>query len=603
MNYIAKITVQCTVYIHMSTNSCIYYNKKKYLLQLTVYFYTINILKNMKTMNFLIRSIILLVALLTYFAILNYYDTSDISAWASAVYCEGVQSSTLDNNFFKIEEIKTNTWHVLFNNVGVKYEIRQCQTGADINTSLFELREIGPNYAGLFNPEFLWKMIDVDVVKCWDANNQGYEKQKDGSIRLLGSADPNSVFIRRHHNNIVDAAMEHFNCIQRGEFHPNAENVINPNSHGRGTALAAVPLSAPSNICGPNTGPTAVTGVYASVKEQVTSKNVFSKPQVKDEYSNLKTNDSTSISMAIYSGKGTINSANGQVVGNNKTIHHTQSSTSGSSHSSSSLEDDEPCRHVTKTQREVRSPLDQFLIRDLLIIIMPLLANLYISYTNMALYLTIATLVIIIVYLLAANYEKIQTSYWYITIESIYATLYSIVINQINAIKGQNFFPFIYCLFVFILTNNLIGMVPYSFAPTSHFILTFFISFTIVFGSAILGFILHSLKFFSLLVPNGCPLGLLPLLVLIESISYLARNVSLGLRLAANILSGHMLLNILSEFTYKIMDTNIVYFFVGILPLMFIGAFSALEIGIAFIQSQVFVVLSSSYTKDSLELH
>ena len=78
-------------------------------------------------------------------------------------------------------------------------------------------------------------------------------------------------------------------------------------------------------------------------------------------------------------------------------------------------------------------------------------------------------------------------------------------------------------------------MIPYSFASTSHFVLTFSISFTIVLGATILGFQIHGLKFFSLLVPAGCPLALLPLLVLIELISYLARNISLGLRLAANI--------------------------------------------------------------------
>jgi len=104
-------------------------------------------------------------------------------------------------------------------------------------------------------------------------------------------------------------------------------------------------------------------------------------------------------------------------------------------------------------------------------------------------------------------------------------------------------------------------------------------------------------------VPSGCPLGLLPLLVLIEFISYLSRNVSLGLRLGANILSGHMLLNILAGFTYNIMKQGVVYFFLGLVPLLFILAFSGLEIGIAFIQAQVFVVLSASYIKDSLELH
>ena len=97
------------------------------------------------------------------------------------------------------------------------------------------------------------------------------------------------------------------------------------------------------------------------------------------------------------------------------------------------------------------------------------------------------------------------------------------------------YFPFIYALFIFILINNLIGMVPYSFASTSHFILTFFISFTVLLRATILSFH-HGLKFFSLFVPAGCPIGLLPLLVLIEFISYLARNVSLGLRLAANII-------------------------------------------------------------------
>jgi F-type H+-transporting ATPase subunit a len=151
--------------------------------------------------------------------------------------------------------------------------------------------------------------------------------------------------------------------------------------------------------------------------------------------------------------------------------------------------------------------------------------------------------------------------------------------------------------------NNLLGMIPYSFASTSHFILAFSLSFTVVLGATILGFQKHGLKFFSLFVPSGCPLALLPLLVLIEFISYLARNVSLGLRLAANVLSGHMLLNILSGFTYNIMMSGIIFFFLGLLPLAFIIAFSGLELGIAFIQAQVFAVLSCGYIKDCLELH
>ncbi|KAH9806714.1 ATP synthase F0 subunit 6 [Melampsora americana] len=224
----------------------------------------------------------------------------------------------------------------------------------------------------------------------------------------------------------------------------------------------------------------------------------------------------------------------------------------------------------------VLSPLDQFEIRDLFSINANLLGNIHLSLTNIGLYLSI---------------------------KSIYATVHGIVVNQINSNKGQMFFPLMYVLFMFILVNNLIGLVPYSFASTSHFILTFSISFTIVLGATILGFQRHGLKFFSLFVPSGCPLALLPLLVLIEFISYLSRNVSLGLRLAANILSGHMLLSILSGFTYNIMTSGIIFFILGLIPLAFIIAFSGLELAIAFIQAQVFVVLSCSYIKDGLDLH
>ena len=251
----------------------------------------------------------------------------------------------------------------------------------------------------------------------------------------------------------------------------------------------------------------------------------------------------------------------------------------------------------------VSSPLDQFEVRNLLSLDAPILANIHLSITNIGLYLTIAASIVSTVNLLASNYNKIVSNSWSISQESIYATVHSIVVNQINANKGQMYFPFIYALFIYILINNLVGMVPYSFASTSHFVLTFSISFTVVLGATILGFKKHGLVFFSLFVPAGCPLGLLPLLVLIEFISYLARNVSLGLRLSANILSGHMLLNILAGFCYNIMTSAFIFFFLGLIPLIFIIAFSALELGIAFIQAQVFVVLSSSYIKDALDLH
>ena len=207
------------------------------------------------------------------------------------------------------------------------------------------------------------------------------------------------------------------------------------------------------------------------------------------------------------------------------------------------------------------SPLSQFEIRDLLSIDAPIFGNLHISITNIGFYLTIGGIFLTIISLLGTNYNKLVSNNWSISLESLYATIHGIVINQINPKAGQIYFPFIYTLFVFILINNLIGMVPYSFASTSHFVLTFSLSFTIVLGATILGFQKHGLKFFSLLVPAGCPLPLLPLLVLIEFISYISRNVSLGLRLGANIMSGHMLLSILSGFTFQMLSSGLVFLF------------------------------------------
>jgi F-type H+-transporting ATPase subunit a len=251
----------------------------------------------------------------------------------------------------------------------------------------------------------------------------------------------------------------------------------------------------------------------------------------------------------------------------------------------------------------VTSPLDQFEIRDLISVFMPILGNINISITNMTLYLTISFILIVTLTLITIKSKKVIYNNWTLSKESIYDTMHSIVVNQISSSTGQIYFPFIYTLFLFILINNLIGMVPYSFATTSHFVLTFALSFSVVLGATILGLKKHNLKFFSLFVPAGCPLGLLPLLIIIEFISYLARNMSLGLRLAANVLSGHMLLNILSGLTFNIMTSGIIFFFIALLPLSFILAFSGLELGIAFIQAQVFVMLTCTYIKDALYLH
>ena len=249
------------------------------------------------------------------------------------------------------------------------------------------------------------------------------------------------------------------------------------------------------------------------------------------------------------------------------------------------------------------TPLDQFEIRDYIIIDLPILLNAHLSVTNINIYIITSLFIILFIFSFIHKFSNnFINSNWKLSNETIYDTISTISINQINKIKGQLYFPFILTLFILILINNLIGLVPYSFSTTSHFLLTFSWSFSLVLGTVLLGVSIHKLKFLALFVPQGCPLLLLPLLVIIESISFIARNISLGLRLAANVLAGHMLLFILSGFTFNIFKSGLIGL-IAILPLTFIIAFSYLELGIAFIQAQVFVVLSSGYIKDSLDLH
>lgn len=131
------------------------------------------------------------------------------------------------------------------------------------------------------------------------------------------------------------------------------------------------------------------------------------------------------------------------------------------------------------------SPLQQFEIKNLLSI--NILQNNNLSITNIGLYLSLSSLIVIILFTIGNNYGRVVSNRNSLVLETVYSTLHSIVTNQINEHKGQIFFPFMFTLFVFILINNLVGMVPYSFASTSHFILTFALSFTIVIGATILG--------------------------------------------------------------------------------------------------------------------
>lgn len=173
------------------------------------------------------------------------------------------------------------------------------------------------------------------------------------------------------------------------------------------------------------------------------------------------------------------------------------------------------------------------------------------------------------------------------------------IVQQLGIKRGQRYSVFLKSLFYLILFGNVFGLIPFSFTITSHLIYTFSLSLSILVGITILALYLQGVKFFKLFVPRGAPIPLLLLLVPIEIISYVARCFSLAIRLFANMMSGHTLLNILSGFVIKMSNNGLLL--IALAPFVVVMAVSVLEMGIAFLQAYVFVVLVCIYLKDGFE--
>nr|BBG67078.1 ATP synthase F0 subunit a [Stropharia rugosoannulata] len=254
------------------------------------------------------------------------------------------------------------------------------------------------------------------------------------------------------------------------------------------------------------------------------------------------------------------------------------------------------------TQIFILSPLSQFEVVNLIGINAPLLGYLHINLTNLSLYSIFILLVILGLHILGNNDYKLIPSKWSISLESSFASLSTMVKEQIGS-QSEKYLPFIYSLFFFILIGNLISNVPYSFAVTASGVVSLGLSFTIFIGVTILAISTHGIKFFSFFIPAGTPLILVPLLVLIELVSYLARAVSLGVRLFANITAGHTLLKILSTYLFKLFTGNIIVAIVTLIPFAIFLALIGLEIAVSLIQAFVFTLLVCSYLRDAIELH
>jgi F-type H+-transporting ATPase subunit a len=174
--------------------------------------------------------------------------------------------------------------------------------------------------------------------------------------------------------------------------------------------------------------------------------------------------------------------------------------------------------------------------------------------------------------------------------------------SQIGS-NHEIFLPLIYSLFFFILISNLVGNIVYNFAITTSAILTLGLSVIIFLGFTILAVSIHKFNFFGTFVPEGCPLPLVPLLVLIELASYCSRAISLGVRLFSNITAGHVLVSILSNFLFKAFSNGLIFFMLTLIPFGLFLSILVLEFAVSFIQSYVFILLTCSYIRGAIYLH
>jgi F-type H+-transporting ATPase subunit a len=218
------------------------------------------------------------------------------------------------------------------------------------------------------------------------------------------------------------------------------------------------------------------------------------------------------------------------------------------------------------------------------------------SYTNSALWMTIAVIAAFFVFVVGMQKKALIPG----RLQSMAALGYEFVAGMVRdnvGDAGRKYFPFVLTLFVFILFCNVLGLIPYSFTATSHIIVTFAMAAVVFVGVTIIGFARHGTHFLSFFVPSGVPAWLLVILVPIEVISYFVRPFSLSIRLFANMLAGHTMLKVFGGFVVMLGIIG------GWAPLAFIVVFTGLELLIAFLQAYVFAILTCLYHNDSIHLH
>ncbi len=240
----------------------------------------------------------------------------------------------------------------------------------------------------------------------------------------------------------------------------------------------------------------------------------------------------------------------------------------------------------------MHSPLEQFVIKPLIPVH---IAGIDVSFTQSSLWMFIGISLTIFIMSFLRGKEMVP-SRWQNIPEMFYEFIFGMVQNQIGE-KAGKYVPFIFTVFMTVFMGNVLGLFPYAFTYTSHIIVTATLAASVLTIITIIGLYLHGFHFFSLFLPHGVPLFVAPLLVIIELTSYLARIISLSVRLFANMIAGHTMLKVFAGFS------TMFGIGIGILPMFINVAFYGLETLVALIQSYIFTILTCIYLKDAVELH
>ena len=225
-----------------------------------------------------------------------------------------------------------------------------------------------------------------------------------------------------------------------------------------------------------------------------------------------------------------------------------------------------------------------------------------VSFTNSSLFMVITLVAIAVLLLWGSSTKAIVPG----RMQALVEVTYDFVAGTLRGAAGEagmRFMPLVFSLFMFVLTANMFGMVPYFFTVTSHIIVTAALALLVILTVTIYGFYKNGTHFFNLFVPSGVPAPIVPLVTLIEIISFLSRPISLSVRLFANMLAGHTMLKVFAMFVVSLGTAGGILSAGAVLPMLGIVAVTALEFLVAGLQAYVFAVLTSIYLNDAIHLH